>query len=189
MEDCDKAISRGREVFADYKLVARAMTRKGNAMVMKKDLEGAIEVYKEALLEHRNPDTLQRLNDTEKALKKQTEEAYIDIDLSNKEKEEGNTFFKTHKFPEAIKCYTEALQRGPPQINPEAHKIYSNRAACYIKLGALPEAEKDADKCIELCPSFSKGYSRKGHVQFLMKEYNKVVMTRTTPTRVVMNPD
>ncbi len=62
-------------------------------------------------------------------------------------------------------------------MNPECYKIFSNRAACYIKLGALPEAEKDADKCIELCPTFGKGYSRKAHVQYLMKEYNKVCAT------------
>eukprot|EP00967_Tisochrysis_lutea_P074121 scaffold99464_cov20-Tisochrysis_lutea.AAC.7 len=38
----------------------------------------------------------------------------------------------------------------------------SNLAACYTKLGAYPEGVKAADKCIELAPSFAKGYSRKG---------------------------
>ena len=35
--------------------------------------------------------------------------------------------------------------------------------------------EKDADKCIELAPDFSKGYSRKGHVLFFKKEYEKAL--------------
>jgi stress-induced-phosphoprotein 1 len=64
--------------------------------------------------------------------------------------------------------------RGPPSHNPEAHKLYSNLAACYTKLGAYPEGIKAADRCIELAPEFTKGYSRKGTLQFLMKEYNKV---------------
>uniref|UniRef100_A0A061R1E4 Stress-induced-phosphoprotein 1 n=1 Tax=Tetraselmis sp. GSL018 TaxID=582737 RepID=A0A061R1E4_9CHLO len=177
IEDCNEAVTRGRKMYADYKLIARAMTRKANALVQKGDMEAAIEIYKEALLEHRNPDTLSRLNETEKALKKKKEEEYIDLDLANEEKEKGNAFFKDQKFPEAVKCYTEAIMRGPPSVNPECYKNYSNRAACYIKLGAMPEAEKDADKCIELCPSFAKGYSRKGHVQFVMKEYNKAMDT------------
>jgi tetratricopeptide (TPR) repeat protein len=58
-----------------------------------------------------------------------------------------------------------------------AEQAYSNRAACYTKLGAFPEGLKDANKCIELDPSFAKGYSRKGTIQFFMKEYDKALET------------
>ncbi|GFZ05937.1 stress-inducible protein [Actinidia rufa] len=54
-------------------------------------------------------------------------------------------------------------------------QAYRNRAACYIKLGAMPEGLKDAVKCIELDPSFARGYSRKGITQFFMKEYDKAL--------------
>ena len=37
--------------------------------------------------------------------------------------------------------------------------------------------EKDADRCIKLKPDFAKGYSRKAHVQFFMKEYEKSLET------------
>lgn len=175
--DCDKAVERGRELRADYKVVARAMTRKGNALVKQGELEAAIEVYSHSLTEHRNADTLKRLHDTEKALKDRKEEEYVDMDKCNEEKEKGNAAFKEQKYPEAVAHYTEALKRGPSKINPEAHKLYSNRAACYTKLGAWNEGLKDADECIRLAPDFVKGYSRKGHLQFFMKEFDKAMET------------
>lgn len=56
-------------------------------------------------------------------------------------------------------------------------QAYSNRAACYTKLGALSEGLRDAEKCIELDSAFAKGYTRKGTVQFFMKEYEKALKT------------
>lgn len=56
-------------------------------------------------------------------------------------------------------------------------QVYSNRAACYTKLGAMPEGLKDAEKCLELDPTFTKGYTRKGAIQFFMKEYDKAMET------------
>jgi hypothetical protein len=32
-------------------------------------------------------------------------------------------------YPDAVRHYSEALKRGPPAVNPEAHKLYSNRCA------------------------------------------------------------
>jgi len=68
--------------------------------------------------------------------------------------------FQGQQYPEAVKHYTEALARGPPDVNPEAHKLFSNRAACYTKLGAWSDGVKDADECIRLAPTFTKGYRR-----------------------------
>lgn len=53
ISDCDAAVERGRELRADYKMVARALTRKGNALVKMGDLPAAIAVYNKALTEHR----------------------------------------------------------------------------------------------------------------------------------------
>ncbi|KAL8112359.1 hsp70-Hsp90 organizing protein 3-like [Apium graveolens] len=176
IKDCDKAVERGRELRSDFKMVAKALTRKGTALVKmakcSRDYEPAIETFQKALTEHRNPDTLKKLNDAEKAKKDLEQQEYFDPKIADEEREKGNEFFKQQKYPEAIKQYTESLRR-----NPKDHKAYSNRAACYTKLGALPEGLKDAEKCIELDPTFAKGYTRKGAAQFLMKDYDKALET------------
>ncbi|XVF13314.1 hypothetical protein REPUB_Repub08aG0198100 [Reevesia pubescens] len=176
IKDCDKAVERGRELRSDFKMVARALTRKGTALVKmaktSKDYEPAIETFQKALTEHRNPDTLKKLNEAEKAKKELEQQEYFDPKIADEEREKGNECFKQQKYPEAVKHYTESLRR-----NPKDPKAYSNRAACYTKLGALPEGLKDAEKCIELDPTFSKGYTRKGAVQFFMKEYDKALET------------
>ncbi|KAH6818098.1 stress-inducible protein [Perilla frutescens var. frutescens] len=176
IKDCDKAVDRGRELRSDYKMVARALTRKGTALVKmakcSKDYEPAIETFQKALTEHRNPDTLKKLNDAHKAKKDLEQQEYFDPKIADEEREKGNQYFKEQKYPDAIKHYTEAIKR-----NPNDPKAYSNRAASYTKLGAMPEGLKDAEKCIELDPTFSKGYTRKGAVQFFMKEYEKALET------------
>lgn len=176
IKDCEKAVERGRELRSDYKMVARALTRKGTALVKmaktSKDYEPAIETFQKALTEHRNPDTLKKLNDAERAKKELEQQEYYDPELAEKEREKGNECFKEQKYPDAIKHYTEALRR-----NPKDAKAYSNRAACYTKLGAMPEGLKDAEKCIEIDPKFAKGYTRKGAIQFFMKEFDKALET------------
>lgn len=104
----------------------------------------------------------------------QKENEYINVDVANEEKDKGNAAFKDNKYPEAVAHYQEALRRGPPSVNPDAHKLYSNLAACYTKLGAYPEGIKAADRCLELEPTFTKGYSRKATLEYLMKDYSKV---------------
>uniref|UniRef100_J3LZY5 STI1 domain-containing protein n=1 Tax=Oryza brachyantha TaxID=4533 RepID=J3LZY5_ORYBR len=176
IKDCDKAVEKGREHRADFKMISRALTRKGTALAKlaktSKDYDIAIETFQKALTEHRNPDTLKKLNDAERAKKELEQQEYYDPKIADEEREKGNEFFKQQKYPEAVKHYTEALRR-----NPKDPRVYSNRAACYTKLGAMPEGLKDAEKCIELDPTFSKGYTRKGAIQFFMKEYDRALET------------
>eukprot|EP00882_Tetradesmus_deserticola_P003191 GHRQ01003382.1.p1 GENE.GHRQ01003382.1~~GHRQ01003382.1.p1 ORF type:complete len:345 (+),score=190.36 GHRQ01003382.1:139-1173(+) len=177
IKDCDAAVEKGREVRADYALIARALSRKGTSLAKLGRLEEAVTAYNKSLTEHRTADTLKRLNEAEKTLKEQTEAAYVDMALSTQEKDLGNAAFKEARYPEAVAHYNEALKRGPPKVNPDAHKLYSNLAACYTKLGAYPEGLKAADRCVELAPDFVKGYSRKGALQFFMKDFEKAMAT------------
>jgi len=134
---CDDAVEKGRELRVDYKLVGKAMTRKGNALVKLERFEEAIAVYNKSLMEDRNADTLKRLNETERELKDRKTKAYLDPVKAEEAREQGNTLFKEQKYPEAVQKYTEAIAR-----NPDDHRVYSNRAACYTKLTAFNEATK-----------------------------------------------
>ncbi|CAA6666818.1 unnamed protein product [Spirodela intermedia] len=173
VKDCDRAVERGRELRSDFKMIAKALTRKGTALVKlaktSKDYEPAIESFQKALTEHRNPDTLKKLNDAERAKKDLEQLEYYDPNLADEEREKGNELFKQQKYPEAVRHYTEALRRNPHDPKQQGGVLH--------EVGALPEGLKDAEKCIELDPSFSKGYTRKGAVQFFMKEYDKALET------------
>ncbi|XP_066348837.1 hsp70-Hsp90 organizing protein-like [Miscanthus floridulus] len=117
IKDCDKAVERGRELHADFKIISRALARKGTALAKlaksSQDYDAAIETFQKALTEHRNPDTLKKLNDAERAKKELEQQEYYDPGIADEEREKGNEFFKQQKYPEAVKHYTEALRRNP----------------------------------------------------------------------------
>lgn len=69
IKDCDTAVEKGRELRADYALIARALARKGTALVKLGRLEEAVGVFNKSLTEHRTADTLKKLNEAEKTLK------------------------------------------------------------------------------------------------------------------------
>ena len=93
IKDCDKAVERGRELRSDFKMIAKALTRKGSALVKmaktSKDYEPAIESFQKALTEHRNPDTLKKRNDAEKAKKELEQQEYFDPKVADEEREKG----------------------------------------------------------------------------------------------------
>jgi len=169
---CQTAIETGRRIFADYKIIARAFQRMGNAYVKQEKYNEAISAFNAALTEHRTPETLDALRKAEKLKKEKDEKDYINPELSLEAKNKGNECFKLGQVPEAIQHYTEAIRRSPND-----HVLYSNRAAAYTKLGEYPLGIRDCDKAIELCPTFVKAYTRKGHLQFFLKQYHKCLET------------
>ncbi|ESL10180.1 stress-induced protein sti1 [Trypanosoma rangeli SC58] len=170
VEKCEEALEHGREHRCDYTVLAKLLTREALCLQRLKRFEEAIALFKKALVEHRNPDTLAKLTACEKEKEKADIEAYVNPELALQKKEEGNAFFKSDKFPEAVEAYTEAMKR-----NPEEHTTYSNRAAAYLKLGAYSQALADAEKCISLNPGFVKAHARRGHAFFWTKQYNKAL--------------
>lgn len=165
IKQCNIAIDVGRENRADYKLIAKALSRMASAYVKKDDMEQAKTFFQKSLSEHRTPETLSKLSEVEKVIKEREMRAYIDPEKSLEEKTKGNEFFQKGDYPTAIKHYSEAIKR-----NPDDAKIYSNRAACYQKLAEFKMACDDADECIKRDPKFLKGYIRKGMALLAMKK-------------------
>lgn len=78
--------------------LCRALQRIGNAYSKLDDLDNAIKYYGKSLTEHRTPETLQKLRDSEKLKKEQEKAAYYNPELADKAREEGNVFFKQGKW-------------------------------------------------------------------------------------------
>ncbi|KDE03759.1 hypothetical protein MVLG_05763 [Microbotryum lychnidis-dioicae p1A1 Lamole] len=170
IQTCEKAVDEGRDMRADYKLIAKAFGRIGTAYLKKDDFNNAIKFFNKSLTEHRTPDILAKLKDAEKTKAERERLAYIDPEKADAARELGNTAFKSGDYAGSVAHYTESIKR-----NPSDARGYTNRAAALTKLLALPEALKDAEKAIEVQPDFVKGYIRKSHVLFAMKEYSKAL--------------
>ncbi len=167
---CEKAVEEGREMRADYKLVAKAFGRIGSAYSKKGDLDNAIKFWNKSLTEHRTPDILAKLRDAEKQQKENARRAYIDPAKADEERNRGNELYKAGKFADSVGAYSESIKR-----NPDDPRGYTNRASAYIKLAALPEALKDCDEAIKVDPKNIKAFIRKSTVLTGMKEHSKAM--------------
>lgn len=170
IDDCKMAVQLNseRSLRTDFKIIARAYGRMGNAYMKLQKYDDAIESFQKSLVEFHDDKIQRTLREAERIKKKRDAEAYIDPEMSKKEREEGNALFKAGNFPDSIKKYGEAIKRNPNDATP-----YSNRAAAYMKLGEFPMALRDCDRCLEIDPNFVKAYIRKGNIHFFMKEYHK----------------
>ncbi|KAI9659047.1 MAG: Hsp90 cochaperone [Bathelium mastoideum] len=177
IDDCNEAVNYGREVLADFKLIAKAFGRIGSAYEKLKDLPNAIEYYQRSLTEHRTPDILTKLRAAEKAKIDFDKNAYVDSEKAEEARELGNQKFKEADWPGAVDAYSEMVKRAP-----EDPRGYSNRAACFIKLMGFPSALQDCDEAIKRDPSFIRAYLRKAQALFAMREYSKCVDVCTEAT-------
>lgn len=109
----------------------------------------AIESYEKSLIEYKTQETIKLLQNA-KEIKEETDKILnIDPIKSLELKERGNKLFKENNFIEAIKEYNESIK-----LNPNDPILYSNRAACYIKLKEYQLAIQDCDKSIQIKPDF-----------------------------------
>jgi stress-induced-phosphoprotein 1 len=168
IEACTQAVEHGREVYADFKMIAKSYARIGSAYEKLGDYDNAIDNYKKSLTEARTPEVVNKLRAVEKTKVDSTRQAYIDPAKAEEAREEGNQKFKDSDWPGAVAAYSEMIKRAP-----EDPRGYSNRAAAFIKLLEFPSALEDCDLAIKKDPKFIRAYIRKAQAYFGMRDYSK----------------
>ncbi|KAI2467103.1 TPR-like protein [Annulohypoxylon bovei var. microspora] len=170
IDACTKAIEEGRQIYADFKMIAKSYARIGTAYEKLGDLPHAIENYQKSLTEHRTPDTVNKLRAVERRNIDETKKAYVDPAKAEEAREKGNTKFKEQDFPGAVEAYSEMIKRSP-----EDPRGYSNRAAAFVKLFEFPSALEDCNAAIKKDPKFIRAYIRKAQIYFGMRDYSRCI--------------
>ncbi|KAK7112781.1 dnaJ homolog subfamily C member 7-like [Littorina saxatilis] len=86
-----------------------------------------------------------------------------DAELAEERKEQGNTFYKQHKYKEALDCYTQAIN-----LCPTCASYHGNRAATYMMMKKYKEALRDAQEALQIDNTFVKGYIREGKCHLML---------------------
>mmetsp|Transcript_16531 Transcript_16531/g.34020 ORF Transcript_16531/g.34020 Transcript_16531/m.34020 type:complete len:425 (+) Transcript_16531:1031-2305(+) len=170
IEQCNKSLEVGKENMAPFEDRAKAFTRCAKAYQKKKDLGKAIEMCKSAQLEFYSKDTQRLLKSMELEKKKKDKLDYQDEGKAQEAKQRGNDFFREKKFPEAIKEYEEAVKRAPNDA-----AIRNNLSAALTKIMDFNGAKTQVEKALELDPSYTKAWGRKGDIEMAFKEYHKAM--------------
>lgn len=170
IEECNKSLEVGKENMAPFEDRAKALTRCAKAYQKKKDLGKAIEMCKSAQLESYSKDTQRLLKSLELEKKKKDKLDYQDEAKAQEAKQRGNDFFREKKFPEAIKDYEEAVKRAPNDA-----AIRNNLSAALTKIMDFNGAKAQVEKALELDPTYTKAWGRKGDIEMAFKEYHKAM--------------
>ncbi|XP_070540301.1 tetratricopeptide repeat protein 1-like [Ptychodera flava] len=110
------------------------------------------------------------------------EEKEMRKDEAQELKTKGNEFYKNEEYGEAIHTYGQALQICPLCYKKERAIMYSNRAACHLKLEEREEAIADCSKALELHPAYLKTlirraqtYEKEEKLDEALTDYQKVL--------------
>lgn len=89
-------------------------------------------------------------------------------------KEQGNEYFKTGKYREALVIYTEALALDP--LNRDINsKLFYNRALVNTKLGNLHDAIKDCTDALKLNEKYVKALLKRAKCHYDMENFDEAV--------------
>ncbi|GAQ89461.1 hypothetical protein KFL_005260010, partial [Klebsormidium nitens] len=85
-------------------------------------------------------------------------------------KDQGNAHFKAAQYLKAAATYSKAIKEDPDNAT-----LFSNRSASFLQLNKVTKALEDAEKTIQLRPTWEKGYFRKGCALEALKRYDEAL--------------
>ena len=95
------------------------------------------------------------------------------LELAEKLKQEGNTFFQNNKFMDAFKKYSDAIDI---KVETKNHAVYySNRAYVNLKLENYGSAIEDVNMAIKIDPDFTKAYHRRALAYLELNKYTEAI--------------
>ena len=94
----------------------------------------------------------------------------------------GNLLYKEHKYRQAIQKYKEATTLDP--TNPA---LFTNRAACLIKLSNFESAMQDCDSAHALDSTWARGYIHKAEVLLLLNQPRQAELVAAEGLKVAPN--
>lgn len=104
-------------------------------------------------------------------------------------KAKGNECFKNNDIDEAIKQWSLAVEIVENNDNDKniLKVLYSNRSGAFLKLKNKEKALDDANKCIKLDNTWTKGYIRKGDVLHAIGKYTEAYNAYNEGNRIDSN--
>ncbi|EDR29497.1 cyclophilin seven suppressor, putative [Entamoeba dispar SAW760] len=90
-------------------------------------------------------------------------------------REQGNECFKVGKIKDAFEYYTEGIQAKPTDLNLLA-ALYSNRAACQIKMENFGRAYEDCTESLKCVPNNVKCYYRMATAKLRLHKYDDALV-------------
>ncbi|XP_062289741.1 E3 ubiquitin-protein ligase TTC3 [Scomber scombrus] len=110
-------------------------------------------------------------------LKTQTGEG--DKKRSEEMKRKGNDYFQKNQYEDALKFYSKAIK-----YYPENHKLYGNRALCFIKCNKYLQAVGDGKRATMIKPSWAKGHYRFCEALFLLGKVEMAIEKNVSAQRL-----
>ncbi|XP_046611000.1 mitochondrial import receptor subunit TOM70 [Neodiprion virginianus] len=87
--------------------------------------------------------------------------AQTPLEKATQYKNEGNNYFKSGKYDEAILSYNKAIETCPQENTMDLATFYQNRAAAYDQLRKYSAVKADCTKALELNPRYVKALQRR----------------------------